>query len=227
MISLSPQSLQADAAKSQADTTKTIAEAAKSQAENTRNLALAATDQVTKLAAGVRESHALVKATQDTLSEMRKNFVREQRPYMLPRPDAVVFEKGQRLKWNIHFVNYGRVPAMHARTCIILIYGRDAMSTAASYTEDDILKGCKTSSSGSGLIESDAPAPPGDSIFATALSKEILGDDADIAYLRDADLRVVVRSLVTYEDISGNHYTTLSCNAHLASGAVVELPRGK
>jgi hypothetical protein len=213
---------QAEATKSQADNTKTLAEAAKSQADNTKSLALAATNQVAKLDAGVRETHALAKATQDTLSEIRGNLIKEERPYLWPRPEAVAFEKGQPLRWNLHFVNYGKSPAIRAHTCVTLTYGADALSVASGYTEEDLIGQCKKPSP---VAESESIAPPGDALFATGQSNVILADDDAIKFFK-ADFRVAIRALVTYEDVYGHHYKSLFCAAHLATDAVYTCQQG-
>jgi hypothetical protein len=202
---------QADAAKSQADNTKIIAESAKAQAENTRNLALAATDQVTKLAAGVRESHALVKATQDTLSELRMNFAKDQRPYMWAKAMQPRFEENKPLLWDVHFINYGKSPAVHVVNCVVLFYGLNIVPEMTPAYRDT--KCAET------MTRTEAIAPPGDNIFTTASSNAVLTLDA-IKVLKDTDYKIGLMGKITYEDTAGNKYVSTFCNLYFASGGV-------
>lgn len=105
---------QADAAKSQADDTKTIAESAKSQANNTEKLALAS-----KSAADTAAS---------ALGETQREFRTGERPYLTPTPRGgfelpngvhlVVHndEKGNiKLSIEIVMTNSGKSPAIEVR----------------------------------------------------------------------------------------------------------------
>jgi hypothetical protein len=203
---------QADAAKSQADNTKTIADAAKSQADNTMHLATAATDQVTKLAAGVRESHALAKATQDTLLQIRKNFVKEQRPYIWLVPGDPNFEVGKRMVWNINFSNYGHSPAVHVRFCVMSTLGQDLLAVLIPENRE---KTCRPMMAEA----SNTIYPPGYVGFSTAESDHPLSAD-EVALIRNHDAVLGIMGKIEYEDTSGNSYESLFCSFRLAQGGI-------
>jgi hypothetical protein len=129
---------QADAVKSQADNTKIIAEAAKSQAEDTRNLALAAADQVTKLAAGVRESHLLAKAAMGATDIAQKQFEMNERPWV----DAnIVLDgpfdfnvNGANIHLKLALRNSGHSPAQSTTISYLPLIGSTG-TNAANYRE--------------------------------------------------------------------------------------------
>ena len=71
---------QADNMKALSEATKKLAESAKIQAESTKALADAAIQQVNQLSAGVKETHALGVATQDSITLAREQFNKGMRP---------------------------------------------------------------------------------------------------------------------------------------------------
>ena len=177
-----------DNAKTAADTLTEI----KNSATDTHDLAIAAKDQskaavnqVTELESGVKESHALVKATQDSLDAMRANFTKDQRPYMWIKPSDPKFEEGKRLFWDVHFVNYGKSPAVKATMCTVLWYGPN--DVRPDINQNAIDEKCKQVTANPNASRS--IAPPGDAIFTTAASNVVLTAD-DIKILRDLDFRI-------------------------------------
>jgi len=126
------------AAKSQSENTKSMAEAAKSQAS-------AAIDQVAKLDAGVKETHALAIATQNSLTLARQNFIEDQRPWVFtnnilpepftPRDKDGRFSAGEKMYWRIYVSNYGRSPAFMRAASVRLFCGPNAMRDAEKYLE--------------------------------------------------------------------------------------------
>ena len=113
-------------AKNQADASKAIADAAKSQSENTATLAQAAKDQVVKLEAGVRETHALAeqakisaKTAQQSVIDNQTASYRELRPYVqVTRFDyAGNIFKGEMVTGKASIINSGRTPAVNVNGC--------------------------------------------------------------------------------------------------------------
>lgn len=98
---------QADAARVQAENTKTIAESAKSQALNTQNLAQSTSDEVHRLDASVREAHRLVVASEIA----NKNFKDADRPWIGAYMSMQDFEVGKSPVLTITVANTGRRPA--------------------------------------------------------------------------------------------------------------------
>jgi len=213
----------ANAAKTAAEAAKgTLKEVQKSSAD-THDLAIAAKDQakaaigqVSSLQASVKESHALVRATQDSLNAMRSNFVKDQRPYMWIKPSDPKFEEGKPLFWDVHFVNYGKSPAVKVTTCTVLWYG--AGDVRADINQNAIDEQCKKAAANPKT--SNSIAPPGDAIFATAATNGVLTAD-DIKILRDLDFRVAMAGNITYNDVAGNPYSSAFCVVHFARGGIL------
>jgi hypothetical protein len=157
-------------------------------------------------------------ALRDQLGLIRSNFAKEERPYMWPKADPIIFEKGQQLIWNVHLFNYGKSPAMRTRSCYILFTGDNAMPQATAFSTPDIIKEC-VKGAASGPIESESIAPPGDALFLTAHSIDLLTDDS-IAFYRDSDFHVAMLVFLTYQDVAGNTYRSLFCTSHLRTGAM-------
>lgn len=208
-----------DNAKTAADTLTEI----KNSATDTHDLAIAAKDQskaavnqVTELESGVKESHALVKATQDSLDAMRANFTKDQRPYMWIKPSDPKFEEGKRLFWDVHFVNYGKSPAVKATMCTVLWYGPN--DVRPDINQNAIDEKCKQVTANPNASRS--IAPPGDAIFTTAASNVVLTAD-DIKILRDLDFRIAITGRITYGDVAGNPYSSTFCMVHLAAGGIL------
>lgn len=209
----------ADAAKQSADIAKSaleeitqgstdthdLAVAAKKQAVNTEILANAAKDQVAKLQAGVKESHALAKATQDILHE--------QRPYMWVTPQSPILEEGKLLSWNILFKNYGGSPAIHVSTCAVLSYGPNALALI----NPSYLSQCQMEPEGS--LRSSSISPPGFETFTTLLGKDPLNTDS-VRLLRDQSGTLVVIGRITYEDATGKSYVSTFCSVRLDGGGI-------
>jgi hypothetical protein len=196
------------AAKSQAD-------AAKSQADNTRVLDNAAVDQVAKLDAGVKESHSLVKSSQETLREAQANFIREQRPYMWVEPQPPKFEVGKQLFWDVLIINYGKSPAINAEQCIFLIYGlSDVRRDLTASARDTMCAAARRDSTQGKYI-----AAPGAKNFITVHTNGTLTEDA-VRKVRDQDYMFGVIGTISYYALTGHHYTSDFCFTHYAGGGL-------
>jgi hypothetical protein len=93
---------------------KSQAEAAKTQADNTAKLAQAAVDQVTKLQAGVDQTHALAVETKNVVTEAHVSNLTAadaDRPWMGALFTSSDFEDGKVPTYTLTFGNSGRRPA--------------------------------------------------------------------------------------------------------------------
>jgi hypothetical protein len=209
---------QADAAKSQADNTKTIAEAAKSQAENTKHLALAAADQVIKLAAGVRESHALAKAARDSMAQARDNFTKDQTPYVWATPKEPIVKIGENIRWDIQYSNYGRSPALNMRSCIQATWGNAGLSFLNS-VHFPSMDECIGSLGSTINPKSVSVLPPGYPGYSSTFGSDPLTEPLFNA-ITSTEGGGFIYGVFQYEDKAGNLYESAFCNFRFRSGAV-------
>jgi hypothetical protein len=206
------------AAKAQADSSKVIAESAKAQADNTetiaqaaRTQATAAVNQVARLEAGVKETHALAEASKDSIGVARDNFVKEQSPYIWAKPDPPTPKVGETLNWNTKYSNYGRSVALNLRICGQLHWGLKAGDLAKQMSHDE----CIRDVSG---VRSIVAVPPGDGGYMTMSSdKPLQQADVDVINTNGGLVGVV---LFWYDDASGHSYETSFCAYRLGSGAI-------
>jgi len=206
---------QADAAKRQAENTEIVADSAKSQAENNKALAQAAIDQVSKLGAQVKESHALARAAEGTLAEMRANLVKDQQPYIWAVPQHPIFEVGKRARWDITYSNYGRSPAHDVTMCSDIAEGIGAFHDMHPYTMQE----CKQ------LVRGEFSSmliPPGHqetAVYTSTLGPIVL-DQPLIAMITSHDGALAIIGSFFYKDEAGFTYESTFCSYLLASGAI-------
>jgi len=215
--------ISADAAGDNAAAAKVMAEEMKKSGADTHDLALAAKDQATaalrqvaSLDAEVRESHALVENSRENLNTLRSNFIKDQRPYMAAKPDDPKIEEGKRLLWNVHFVNYGRSPAVDVATCVALLIGEDVRPLL---TEEAIRQRCNHPQSLE--ITSLGIAPPGDNLFTTGYSQENLTAD-QVRIIKEGNFKIALTGVITYKDMAGTKYTYIYCNVRLSGGGLAD-----
>jgi hypothetical protein len=219
---------QAGAAKALADSTKDLADRMKDQAERTRIIseqavvqakaaqsqARASIDQVAKLEAGVKETHALANAARDSLEVTRENFIKDQAPVVWVAPQDVKLEEGKRLLWDIQFSNFGRSTAFQLRSCFHLEFGITFQGTALSRVQAPSLQTC-------------APIPTilpsGDKQYTTLFGANNLSA-SDILAINTIVGLVVVTVILEYEDKSGHFYRTTFCGYRTLGGGIATCP---
>ena len=199
---------QADAARVQADNTATIAKAAQSQAR-------ASLYQVAKLEAGVKETHALAKAAQESLAAAQENFAKDQAPIIWVSPHDVLMEEGKLLRWDIEFSNFGRSTAFRVRSCVHLEFGR-GRGSALGRVQPPSFDTC---------IPPGNPniIPPGYKEFTTLTSPVELSA-IDVVNAKTIVGVVVATAIFEYEDRSGHVYRSTYCGYRTLGGAIASCP---
>lgn len=210
--------IQAENMKSLSEATRKLAESAKIQAENTKALADAALEQVNQLSAGVKETHALGVATQDSITLAREQFNKGMRPSIrVIRTERAKFKVGEKAAMNIFYANSGKLAAVGLRA-----YGKLIIGPTAS----EIALGKETAISGEMFKRKAQLADEGETItagepphFFTALSDSVLSAD-DMEYIEHKDFGLALLVLIEYFDDAGIYYSTESCRFSYQSKAI-------
>jgi hypothetical protein len=152
--------------------------------------------------AGAADSAA--RTAQDTLTDNRKNFRSDERPYMwlgtqitTPQYDNAT---GQ-IVWNFTDRNYGKTPAKDLQKVSFMKLGDQPF--VRSYGEKN---------------GSSAGPPPGVDFVGTVFSRPTTREEFDRLFKIDGGIKI--KAVLTYTDFSGTKYETGVCLSHQNRGAI-------
>lgn len=181
--------------------------------------------QTDRLIAQVTEQ---AKAAVQSLDASQQQFQREQRPYVMPRANPMVFSPNREIVVNIVSGNYGKTPAMKIGIAINIFTGKDALKQAYQWFDKEAPK-VHASPYGANI----PPATPASSIEATTntvRTRQVISKKKFSAIDR-MNFGIVVAMRQAYLDIFGNEYWTDFCVGRLApnplapQGAIAYCPQ--
>ena len=160
-------------------------------------------------------------AAEKANTEAEKRFQIDQRPYlwessMKPLPLAV----NQRVFFDLHYVNYGKSPAIRELGIGKVFFGKDALRQADKWFDKLGDKPLATPQTANGILPPGIPADPEKTVSRTTLQSDNILTNNDLAYLAIHDFAIVAVPRVDYFDAAGNFYRSDICVFQFASGAI-------
>jgi hypothetical protein len=155
-------------------------------------------------------------AAQQSITTARELFQKDQRPYLwysVIKPCPIARDKI--MCANIHFVNYGKSPAIREHGRGQIFFGKDALQQGDTWfakLPPKTPEGVATSIVPPG-IPTEVDKAPFSSIFSDKTATI-----SDLGYIVMHDAAVVWVAREEYYDISGNFYTSEICVLRLANG---------
>jgi len=158
--------------------------------------------------------------TQQALTNARKNFAKDQRPYVWPaRIEAAPLKLKEKVSANIYFINYGKTPAIkeHSTGKILVFYNKTIVEQIDNFFET--FDETKVAGGSEIIVPPGIPTDPKQSqSFATTYSDVIPTTQAAMDLVTKTDGSFAVVGVVTYFDSDGTHYRSDYCMMHLANG---------
>ena len=160
--------------------------------------------------------------------DLRDQFTKEQRPYVIARPLSPVFRKDYQdnpgaapLSWDVRLINYGRSPALNASTCYQFFWGTNAADVQRSIAASDpsSCRGGENIWARGGVIP--PSTNPADQKFTTITPHRAFSPE-ELSTIENTDDLIAIRAFVTYEDGVGRRYSSKMCGMRYASGSVHE-----
>jgi hypothetical protein len=177
-----------------------------------------------------RGTHYASKAANAAVEQVdisRQNFRTDLRPYLFiedVKGQIAHVIVGQRLHWDIQFINYGKSPAVKQIQSIYMWIGRTAKAHIESFFVDlpEVLPVGRYPSF---IIFPNATAnkdEPGYR-FSTLISETVITED-DISFIRSTDGGIIIVGRAWYSDIFGDTHSTDICRYWLIAGDMSECP---
>jgi hypothetical protein len=154
------------------------------------------------------------------LSNAKKQFERDQRPYVWPA-EIVPFplRVGEQIRANVFLVKYGKTPALREKYGgkVLVYVGKGTLFQAdeffENFDENNIVGGSEI------IIPPGIPPDPRKSqAFSTAKSDGIIATAAGLNEIEKTEGSFAVVGVVVYFDAAGNKYRTDFCTMHLPGG---------
>lgn len=207
----------ADASERNAAAAEKFALSADIQATAARDAAGAMANQVTKLQQSIRQNG--------------EQFQIEQRPYVWTseraEPSDVHIAKGEKMRINVYWVNYGHSPALREASLAQIFIGPDAMEKADRWF--------------AGLGDKPLPPPPDGLLKERVIPPGISSDkgfggvstftsdheltEPEVNYILSTDKPLAIITRVVYYDAYGNRYWDDICLSRFRSGAIPHCDR--
>lgn len=163
-------------------------------------------------------------AMRDQMNEMRSQFQRDQRPYVMPaKIDPYPFDAGKPIIANLYWVNYGKSPAIKVSGHGAIFFGVNAREQADRWFEL-IEASNPLSSVPERIIPPGIPSNLKEAEFSTLSTKRAINQD-ELDFLTKNDFSIIVVSRQVYFDGVGNRYWTDSCFSNLATMAIPHCPK--
>lgn len=201
--------------KDQSDTMQRQLDEMRSSGEQTDKL-------IAQVTAQAKAANRLAEIANESLDETRRQFQRDQRPFlvpnMVPRPGVT----DSKIAVDIHMINYGKTPALRTGGLVAIFSGADALSKADKWFEREAPKAFGVK--GELIVPQGIPPTPEFQKYLT-LEGNKLADQEDFISLLDKDMTIAVVGRFIYFDTAGNRYWTDLCYSNLATKAVLTCPK--
>jgi hypothetical protein len=157
---------------------------------------------------------------------VRNQFSKDQRPYVLARPDSPVLNRDYQsrpgtppIAWNVYLINYGKSPAVNVYSCYHFSASDNAALLRKSVSENVPESGCSAPDSQSEIGGIIPPGPKENGVFKT-ISPHRAFSPEELSVIENSDDLIAISGFIRYEDFAGNTYRTTFCGMRYASGAV-------
>lgn len=161
--------------------------------------------------------------TRTAITDARENFVKDQAPYIWVTPQPPVMKLDEPFRWDVHYSNYGRSPALNVRRCIVSTYGPSGFSYLDTLAPPSMNSQACRDAQGT-RVASVSVAPPGFPGYSTALGTIPL-KQSDIDAIAATEAGAILWGIVAYDDRSGHSYEAVFCSFRFKSGAISDCPK--
>lgn len=170
---------------------------------------------------GVSVAYLQWTAMRGQLDEMKSQFQRDQRPYVMSRVEPMPIAPNQEIMVNLRTGNYGKSPAIKAGGMANIFLGKDALERAYRWFDNEAPKvfAHRTET----IIPPGTPASHLEAINNTVRIGRVIGEN-EFNYIMLNDFSVVMVMRQAYLDGVGNMYWTDLCVGRLVSNAIVYCP---
>jgi|SRR5882672_3968418 len=170
--------------------------------------------------------------TRTAIFDARKQFVADQRPYVWlsfldpsPARNPVPIQVNHKLEADLHFVNYGKSPALKMAMNGHIFHGSNAQALAYAWLDEMEKKPLgelsRISDKSVSVIPPVIPSDPRRSPDYTTLESDKELTEDEFEFIKGNDFSFFVVSFLEYKDLSGNIYQTEICASHLKTGAML------
>lgn len=170
---------------------------------------------IAQAAEQARATSRFAETAKDSLEESRRQFLRDQRPYVMPRAIPFMVAPNQEIIVNLHSGNYGKTPAIKVGVAGGIFLGKDALARAYQWFSKDASVVFNRSSGVN--IPPGIPASHLEATINTIRTNRIISEK-EYNSLVQRDFSIVVTLRQAYLDTAGNEYWTDFCVGRLASG---------
>jgi hypothetical protein len=155
----------------------------------------------------------------------RENFMKEQRAYVVidqPKDSNIVYMRvGEKVRWDIQFINFGKTPAIHMGTDKGIWLGSNAMNEMEQFFSK--LPRAAPHNGEGGLflppiIGDGGRNTPGFQ-YTSIVSESAFSSDDEV-FGRTHDKAVVIAGRTWYQDMDGNPHYTDFCDFVIMTGAI-------
>lgn len=170
---------------------------------------------------GVSVAYLQWTAMRGQLDEMKSQFQRDQRPYVMSRVEPMPIAPNQEVMANLHTGNYGKSPAIKAGAIANIFVGKDALDRAYQWFDNEAPKVF--------AHRTETIIPPGtqsshlEAVNNTVRMGRVI-DENEFDYIMRNDFSIVMVVRQAYLDGVGNLYWTDLCVGRLVSNAIVYCP---
>jgi hypothetical protein len=161
--------------------------------------------------------------TKKAVANAQENFVKDQAPYMWTTPQQPTITINEPFRWDIHYSNYGRSPALNVRRCVRAAYGPKGFAFLASMKEPS-LDDKECADAQRMPFASVSVTPPGFPGYSTSQATDPLTQH-DIDSITNTEAGAYVWGIIGYEDASGHSYESVFCSFRFKSGAIGDCPK--
>jgi hypothetical protein len=153
--------------------------------------------------------------TRESISNTQDNFIKDQTPYIWITPQPPVVTAGEHFRWDVHYSNYGRSPAINLHTCVGSLYGATMDSISTIHFPSGGRCDNKTTPPTSLTV-----VPPGFPGYASSFDQAKVLTPEDVSNIKGHDGGAILYGVIMYEDSTGHSFETGFCAYRLQSGAL-------
>lgn len=124
--------------------------------------------------------------------DARAAFVKDQRPYVWVTPQVPTIKLGEPIRWDVHYSNYGRSPALNFHSCIQAAYGIAGLDGVRFPSMED-------SQCSQKAFRSESVVPPGFPAYSTSLGDKPLSEK-DVSDIEAYDGGALIVGVLQYDD---------------------------
>ena len=162
-------------------------------------------------------------ASRRSLGEMRSEFEDAQRPFLYVTTAPSPLKAGELIHADLHFLNYGRTPAVQVTNQGRIFDGKQAPQDADLWFKGSAADPNVPSKGSSFVVGPISDFSKEGASFSTVFNKQIITEPY-LLELKSYDFSIVLVGRLKYADLSGKRYFTDYCFSYFVTGALPRCP---